>query len=137
MENNYIAISGGFDPLHIGHVRYILDAKLLGNVLVFLNTDEWLIRKKGYAFMPFYERKEIIEALGVQVVPAQDDDETVCQSIEIYAMEIMAFAKGGDRTYKNTPEIALCEKLEIPIILGLGGGKIQSSSELIKNVRIH
>ena len=68
MENNYIAISGGFDPLHIGHVRYILD---------------------------------------------------------------------GDRTYKNTPEIALCEKLEIPIILGLGGGKIQSSSELIKNVRIH
>ena len=78
-----IAISGGFDPIHIGHVRMIQAAKRYGNVIVFLNTDEWLKRKKGYKFMSWDERAEILLAIkGVkEVYNAMDDDNTVCKAM--------------------------------------------------------
>lgn len=131
-QNKIIAVSGGFDPIHIGHVRMILDAAKLGNVLVIANSDEWLIRKKGYAFMPFEERAEILASIKgvVKVVKASDDDGTVCQSL--YDNKIDIFANGGDRKNDNVPEVAICNKLGIEMIWNIGGGKIQSSSTLVE-----
>ena len=129
-----IAVSGGFDPIHVGHVRMILDAAKLGNVLVIANSDEWLIRKKGYSFMPFEERAEILSAIKgvVKVIMASDDDNTVCQSL--YDNKIDIFANGGDRKSDNVPEVAVCTKLGIEMVWNIGGGKIQSSSILVENI---
>ena len=103
-----VAISGGFDPIHIGHIRMIRDASNYGDVIVILNTDEWLKRKKGYVFMTFDQRKEIIEAIkGVKIVEsALDEDGTVCKSLEKIQPDY--FANGGDRINTNTPEIQIC-----------------------------
>lgn len=130
-----IAISGGFDPVHIGHVRYIRNAALHGDVIVILNTDEWLVRKKGYAFMPFEERAEILMAIEgvVVVVKADDDDGTVSKTLAKIKPDY--FAKGGDRTKDNTPEQQVCNELGIKIIWNCGGGKIASSSELVNAIR--
>ena len=79
-----VAVSGGFDPIHVGHVRMIREAAKLGEyVVVITNSDEWLKRKKGYAFMTFEERAEILSALeGVDsVVKADDTDNTVCETL--------------------------------------------------------
>lgn len=130
-----VAISGGFDPLHVGHVRYIREAARHGRVHVYLNTDEWLIRKKGFSFMPLKERAEIVGAIqGVElVIPAMDDDDTVCKNIKMFKPDI--FANGGDRGPENTPELKLCNDLRIKTIFGVGGKKIQSSSDLVKKVK--
>lgn len=135
-EKPFIAVSGGFDPLHIGHVRMIDDAAAFGNVIVLLNSDDWLVRKKGRPFMPFAERKEILESIrNVHcVLPALDEDDTVCQSLEAMAHVINYFGNGGDRFSTNTPEADVCAKREIGMIFGLGGGKIQSSSRLVQSV---
>ena len=133
-NNKTVAVSGGFDPLHIGHVRYFKEAKKLGNKLVvILNSDEFLIKKKGYAFMPYEERKEMIESytsIVDRVVKCIDKDQTVCKTLELLKPDI--FAKGGDRTLKNIPEKEICEKLGIEMIFQVGGKKIQSSSWLLK-----
>jgi D-beta-D-heptose 7-phosphate kinase/D-beta-D-heptose 1-phosphate adenosyltransferase len=131
-----VAISGGFDPIHIGHIRMIRDSANHGEVIVILNTDEWLRRKKGYCFMPFDQRKEIIESIkGVKsVVSAIDDDGTVCKSLE--SIEPDFFANGGDRINTNTPEIQICKKYGIELLWNIGGNKIQSSSELVEKQRI-
>lgn len=136
-ENPYIAVSGGFDPLTIGHVRMINDAAAFGKVIVLLNSDAWLMRKKKYVFMPFAERKEILEWMkNVHcVLPVIDDDNTVCKTLAMLRETIKYFGNGGDRSLSNTPETELCERLEINPIFGLGGLKIQSSSKLVKNVR--
>lgn len=128
-----VMLSGGFDPIHIGHVRMILESAKYGDVVVALNSDEWLNRKKGYVFMPWEERKEIIESItGVECVVAVDDtDNTVCEAIDRCRPD--AFANGGDRKGNNTPEVALCESLGITLIWNVGGGKIQSSSDLVSN----
>ena len=78
-EKPIIAVSGGFDPVHIGHVRMIRDAARYGDVMVIINSDDWLMRKKGYVFMPYEERVEIIGNIkGVALVTSVDDsDETV------------------------------------------------------------
>ena len=108
-----IMVSGGFDPIHIGHVRMILDASEHGDVIVVANSDDWLMRKKGYIFMPWEERAEIIRAIkGVSRVERVDDsDNSVCEAIERCRPD--AFANGGDRKGNNTPEEALCENLGI------------------------
>jgi len=126
-----IAVSGGFDPVHVGHVRMIQEAAKLGDVLVIANSDEWLVRKKGYSFMSFAERAEILSAFKgvVKVVKATDDDGTVCQTL--YDHKIDIFANGGDRKSDNVPEVAVCTKLGIDMVWNIGGGKIQSSSELV------
>ena len=131
----YIALSGGCDPIHIGHIRYIQAARQFGKVLFLLNSDEWLMRKKGFVFMTFYERKEILSSIVDRVYHVDDSDNTVCKGIIVKEHEILAFGKGGDRGPNNTPELNVCAELGIPVIFGLGGGKIQSSSNLVKNAQ--
>jgi len=127
-----IMVSGGFDPLHIGHIQMIKEAALWGTVIVVINSDEWLMRKKGYVFMPWKERAEIIGNIkGVSLVTGVDDtDETVCHALGYHRPD--AFANGGDRKKKNTPEMELCDELGIQMLWGIGGtDKPQSSSWLV------
>jgi D-beta-D-heptose 7-phosphate kinase/D-beta-D-heptose 1-phosphate adenosyltransferase len=135
-----IILSGGFDPVHKGHLRMFREASWLGHqVIVGLNSDAWLARKKGKPFMKFEERKEILEGFKYinQVLPFNDLDNTACDSIkivhELYKNQDVNiyFANGGDRTTKNVPEIPVCKELDVVMLWGVGGGKIQSSSWLI------
>ncbi len=135
MKNKKIALSGGFDPVHVGHVRMIKAAAEVGDVIIIANSDEWLQRKKGYIFMPWTERAEILSAFkGVtMVVEAKDSDDSVCDSIADLkkSIDLDYFGNGGDRKSNNTPEIVLCGELGVDLLWNLGGGKIQSSSELV------
>ncbi|MDA2935961.1 adenylyltransferase/cytidyltransferase family protein [Patescibacteria group bacterium AH-259-L05] len=132
-----VAVSGGWDPIHIGHVRLFRAARKLGDkLIVILNNDNWLIKKKGHVFMPGAERKEIIEELASvdEVVltqhPEHPKDMSVCKELEIIHPDI--FANGGDRTKKNIPEVATCKKIGCKMIFNVGkGGKLQSSSWLV------
>jgi len=132
-----VAVSGGFDPIHIGHVEMFYEAKALGDELVvILNNDNWLQKKKGHVFMPELERKEIIEALKPvdRVVLTKhkpsDEDVSVCKALEEIKPDI--FANGGDRHQHNVPEVATCEKLDCQMVFNVGKrGKVQSSSWLI------
>jgi D-beta-D-heptose 7-phosphate kinase/D-beta-D-heptose 1-phosphate adenosyltransferase len=138
-DKKVIAISGGFDPIHVGHVRMIQSAAELGEVVVILNTDAWLLRKKGYTFMKWQERAEILKAInGVTiVVPAKDYDGSVCESL-IDLKDVLGlsyFGNGGDRKKVNTPEINVCDKLGIQLVWNLGGGKVQSSSDLVRKFK--
>ena len=131
-----IMVSGGFDPPHIGHIRMFQDAAKWGDVIVALNSDDWLMRKKGYVFMPWLERAEIIRELTSvdRVVSFNDNDDTANQAIKIHQPD--AFANGGDRKKKNTPEMDLCDKLGIQMLWGIGGkDKPQSSSWLVDKLR--
>jgi cytidyltransferase-like protein len=131
MSAKRIMVSGGFDPIHIGHVRMIQEAAKHGPVVVAVNSDDWLMRKKGYVFMPWTERAEIVESIkGVKyAVAVNDSDDTVCDAIK--EEHPHAFANGGDRKGDNTPEVALCNEMGIELIWNIGGGKIQSSSDLV------
>lgn len=130
-----VAVSGGMDPIHFGHVRMIQEAAQFGEVIVILNSDEWLMRKKGFVFMPWEQRAEIIESIkGVtKVVRVDDSDGSVCEALR--REKPTYFANGGDRTNKNTPEMDVCAELGISMLWGVGGGKIQSSSDLVANIR--
>lgn len=136
-----VAVSGGFDPVHIGHVRLFREAKALGGKLVvILNNDHWLRKKKGYAFMPAEERKEIIEALGpvdrVLLTLHEEDpgDMSVCRELELLKPDV--FANGGDRKEDNVPEYGICRRLGIRMAFNVGeGGKVQSSSWLVEKAR--
>lgn len=133
MKRIIVAVSGGFDPIHIGHVRMIQDAANYGGVIVIANSDKWLKRKKGFSFMPYEERQEILYSMKgvIDVVEAEDDDDTVCKTLTKLKPDI--FANGGDRKNINTPEVDLCNKLGIKLLWNVGGEKIQSSSDLVKN----
>lgn len=126
-----ICLSGGMDCLHVGHLRMILDAKRFGNVVIILNSDKWLLRKKGYIFMPWHERREILLNIAAvhDVIPVEDDDDTVCSALS--ALKPDYFGNGGDRKTDNTPEIDICNELGIKLVWNLGGEKAQSSSELV------
>ena len=132
-----IIISGGFDPIHIGHLRMIKDASKLGKKLIVIaNCDRFLVDKKGYAFMPIEERLEILESFhGVdRAVESIDEDLTVCKTIEWLAKDedIACFANGGDRKNEaDIPESVVCKKYGIEMEFNVGGGKIQSSSSLV------
>lgn len=133
-----VAVSGGFDPLHRGHVRLFQEAKKLGDkLIVILNNDNWLKAKKGYVFMPQEERKEVIGALAIVDEVAltnhtpNPNDMSVCA--ELASLKPHIFANGGDRTLSNIPEVAVCEKIECQMVFGVGqGGKVQSSSWLLE-----
>jgi D-beta-D-heptose 7-phosphate kinase/D-beta-D-heptose 1-phosphate adenosyltransferase len=132
-----VAVSGGFDPIHAGHIKYLREAKKLGEELVvILNADGFLKKKKGYVFMPYRERKEILKSIKYvdRVVRSDDEDQTVAKTLERLKPHI--FAKGGDRTTENMPkaEIETCKRLGIRIVFGVGGQKIQSSSRLVKRL---
>ena len=134
-----VAVSGGFDPLHSGHVRLFKKAKSLGDELVvILNNDNWLKKKKGFVFIPQSERKEILEAIKwVNKVittghTAYSRDMGVCR--ELGRMKPNIFANGGDRTRKNIPEIAVCKRINCRMVFNIGkGGKVQSSSWILQN----
>ena len=134
MVKKIIAVSGGFDPLHVGHLRMMQEAAQHGLLTVIINSDEWLLRKKGYVFMPWEERAELIESYDFvnQVVKAQDEDRTVVKSLEELRPDI--FANGGDRGNINTPEARFCRENDIEMMFGIGGGKVQSSSTMVTDV---
>lgn len=132
-----VAISGGFDPFHIGHLKMVKKAQALGDELVvILNNDHWLQKKKGYVFMPQNERKELLEAISYidRVVLTKhrknDPDTSVCR--ELRKLRPTIFANGGDRAAANIPEYAVCHELGITLRFNVGGGKRQSSSALVK-----
>ena len=140
-KSRVVAVSGGFDPLHIGHVRMFEAARKLGDKLVvIMNNDHWLRMKKGFTFMPQKERAEIIRHLPFvdKVVFTDhkkgDTDKSVSRTLAKVRPDI--FANGGDRFSKNVPEVAVCKKLGIKMVFNVGqGGKVQSSSWMINNSR--
>lgn len=142
-KDKIVMVSGGFDPIHIGHIRYMQEAKELGDkLIVIINNDNWLRKKKGKEFMPAKERKEIIEALACvdEVVISNHskdtEDMSVCKEIKKVMPHI--FANGGDRFADNIPEFQLCNKLRIEMVFNVGrGGKVRSSSDLLKEYNKH
>lgn len=132
-----VAISGGFDPIHIGHIRMIQAARALGDrLVVILNNDHWLRAKKGYVFMPQTERKELLKAISgvdqVVITRHTKNDRDTSVSREIQKIKPDIFANGGDRKKGNTPEVILCKQLNIQLAFNVGqGGKVQSSSWLV------
>lgn len=146
-----VMVSGGFDPIHIGHIRYIQEAKKLGNYLVVvLNNDNWLRKKKGKEFMNELDRKEIIEAIiGVDKVIISKhgkDPKDMSVSKELIQIKPAIFASGGDRNKKDAADpssslytdLNACKKIGTKIIFNVGrGGKVRSSSELVKKYSKH
>ena len=136
-KKKVVVVSGGFDPIHVGHVRLMQKAKKLGDELVvILNNDNWLKTKKGFVFMPEKERAEVLKGLGVvdRVVitghKKNDTDRSV--SKELARLKPDIFANGGDRkTAAHIPEAVVCKKYGIKMVFNVGpGGKVQSSSWL-------
>jgi len=130
-----IMVSGGFDPVHIGHIRMILEASTHADVIVVANSDDWLFRKKGFVFMEFEERAEILASIKgvIKVSGVDDSDNTVCEAIQRLKPDY--FANGGDRGKDNTPEQALCDKMGVEMLWGIGGeNKANSSSTLVERV---
>jgi cytidyltransferase-like protein len=138
-EEKKVVVSGGFDPIHVGHVRYIQAAsELPGKLVVLVNGDSFLLRKKGYVFMPLAERMEVVAAIsGVDyVVPWESDSQDVSDALAILLPNV--FAKGGDRSgpeMMDRNELDVCTKLGIDVVYGIGGEKIQSSSKMVEKTR--
>jgi len=126
-----VAVSGAFDPMHAGHIRYIREAARLGNrLVVILNSDEFIMKKKGFVFWPQNERKEIIESLkGVdEVVLAVDEDQTVRKTLEMLKPDI--FAKGGYAINpEHVPESDTCQALGIKLVTNVGGSPIHVEND--------
>ena len=130
-----VAVSGGFDPLHIGHVEMFRRAKALGDkLIVILNNDNWLKKKKGYVFMPQKERMEIVKAIryvdSIILTGHKPDTEDMSVSAELRKLRPHIYGKGGDRHRGNIPEVAVCEEIDCRLVDGLGP-KVQSSSWLV------
>ncbi len=135
-----ILVTGGFDPLHSGHISYLKEAhKLNNNVIVGLNSDEWLARKKGKSFMPYHERESILKELKCvnKVISFDDNNDTACDAIArcLEDYYVIIFANGGDRHNENTAEYNLYRNNNRVIFRwGIGGtGKTNSSSWILKN----
>jgi cytidyltransferase-like protein len=130
-----VATSGGFDPLHVGHIRLFQDAKKLGDKLVVIvNGDDWLKRKKGFVFMGIKHRMEMIMAIkGVDAVMVWDDG-TPTVSGALRKLKPDIFAKGGDRSSSDkVPEVITCNEINCKVVFDVGkGGKMESSSWLLK-----
>jgi D-beta-D-heptose 7-phosphate kinase/D-beta-D-heptose 1-phosphate adenosyltransferase len=129
-----ILISGGFDPIHPGHIAMIEKAAEYGKVHIALNSDDWLVRKKGFYFQPWTDRKKILEAYTPHVHTVDDTDGTVCEALRRLRPDY--FGNGGDRTNKNTPELDICIELGIEPVFELGGGKYSSSSAINGRQRV-
>jgi D-beta-D-heptose 7-phosphate kinase/D-beta-D-heptose 1-phosphate adenosyltransferase len=145
----YVLFTGGFDPIHSGHINAIRRSAELGRVIVAPNSDAWLIKKKGAAFQPLHERVEIISNIlnvaGV-LTDWDDNDGTACGAIKKFYegysspnRNILLFANGGDRTpyTVSKEEIELCNSLGIMPIFNVGGAKTQSSSAFLQEWSKH
>ena len=130
-----VIVTGGFDPLHSGHIAYFEEARKLGDrLLVGLNSDDWLIRKKGYYTMPVRERASVVAALSSvhDAYEFNDDDDTACAFIKYvldrwYGEQII-FANGGDRIAGNCPELTVADPM-LTFAFNVGGEKVYSSSD--------
>lgn len=129
-------VTGGFDPIHSGHIKYFKEARLLGDMLIVgLNSDDWLERKKGRAFMPWNERLCIINNLKMvdEVYTFDDEDGSARHFIQQvqahYPDAELIFANGGDRTAENTPEI---NEPGVKFVFNVGGEKTASSSDFLQ-----
>lgn len=135
MINRVVLCTGGFDPLHSGHIEYLKSAKTLGHILIVgVNSDAWLERKKGRAFMPSAERINIIQNLKMvdHCILFNDDDDTALEAINnvkmLYPNSQIVFANGGDRTQDNIPEMAITD---VEFAFGVGGEDKKNSSSWI------
>ena len=137
---NVVLVTGGFDPLHKGHIEYFKEAKKLGDKLIVgVNSDEWLTRKKGRPFMPFEDRCAIIKELSIvdKVIGFDDSDDSACQAIfhtlSTHGNIKLIFANGGDRTNTTTPEYATYGDMpNVEFAFGVGGtNKMNSSSWIL------
>jgi D-beta-D-heptose 7-phosphate kinase/D-beta-D-heptose 1-phosphate adenosyltransferase len=131
-----VAVSGAFDPIHVGHIRYIREAAKLGDrLVVILNRDDFLMKKKGFVFWPFADRKEVLESIkGVdEVVVAVDEDQTVRKTLELIKPDI--FAKGGRTGLKNIPEVETCHKIGCKLVTQVGGNQVWTESEISAKVK--
>jgi cytidyltransferase-like protein len=130
-----VVVSGGFDPLHSGHIAYFEAARSLGDqLIVAVNSDEWLIRKKGRPFMSRHERTAVIDALGVvdRTLWFDDSDGSACAALEqvkiMFPHDDIVFANGGDRTSTNIPEMSVAG---VEFQFGVGGANKMNSSSWI------
>ncbi len=136
-----VLVTGGFDPLHSGHIEYFKEARKLGSKLIVgVNSDEWLARKKGRHFMPFNDRVAIIKELSIvdKVIGFDDTDDSACQAI-FHTLSThgsgtkVIFANGGDRTNFTTPEYKIYGDMPyVDFAFGIGGtNKMNSSSWIL------
>ena len=139
--NDIILISGGFDPVHSGHIALIQEASKFGDVVVLLNSDEWLHTKKGKEFLPYKEREIIMSSIKKVIeVISFDDSDTTCingirKAIKKYPNRKIKFANGGDRNDKTTPapETIFCKNNGVETLWEIGGYiKKNSSSWILK-----
>jgi|TARA_B100000085_G_scaffold72606_1_gene65042 D-beta-D-heptose 7-phosphate kinase/D-beta-D-heptose 1-phosphate adenosyltransferase len=137
-----VLVTGGFDPIHSGHISYLREASKLGKrLIVGLNSDDWLARKKGRAFLPYEERKQIVE--GLEMVDSSllfnDDDDSACDAIDKIlrdTTDTVVFANGGDRNGENTPEyIKYKNHPDVEFAFNVGGEKTNSSSWILNRWR--
>ena len=139
--NSIVLVSGGFDPIHSGHISLIQEAAKLGDVVVLLNSDNWLQEKKGKEFLPYKERVIIMNSIKtvIDVISFDDSDKTCINGIKKalikYPNHNIKFANGGDRDNSTTPnqETIYCNQNNIEILWGIGGKhKANSSSWILK-----
>ena len=139
--SNAVLVTGGFDPLHSGHINYFNNAKKLGDKLIVgLNSDDWLSRKKGQPFMNLENRASIIVELGMvdEVIIFNDTDNSSCHAIKqvLYTHDKVIFANGGDRLLSNIPEYEMYKNDErVKFVFNVGGDKTESSSWLLDRWR--
>jgi cytidyltransferase-like protein len=138
MNDKIILVTGGFDPLHSGHIEYIKAARKLGRVVVGVNSDAWLVRKKGQPFMSFEERLNIVNNLKDVMVAIGFDDsdgsakDAIRQVRKMFPKNTIVFANGGDRTKENIPEMDT-DIENVEFLFGVGGeNKMNSSSWILQ-----
>jgi cytidyltransferase-like protein len=138
MVKDIVIVTGGFDPIHSGHIAYIQDASTYGKVVVGVNSDNWLVRKKGKVFMPFQERAAVVQSMRnvMSVIDFDDSDNSACDAInkvrKMYPHNKILFVNGGDRTAENIPEMRVNDT-NLEFIFGVGGtNKLNSSSWILK-----
>ena len=135
--NSIVLVSGGFDPVHSGHISLIQEAANYGDVVVLLNSDEWLSAKKGKEFLQYKEREIIMGSIKKVIdVISFDDSDTTCidgirKVINKYPNRKIKFANGGDRNNKTTPETKFCENNAVETLWGIGGNTKKNSSSWI------
>ena len=136
-----VLVTGGFDPIHSGHISYFKAARELGDILVVgINSDAWLTRKKGKAFMTWHERQTIIKELRMvdYTIEFNDNDDSALQAIKLvkrtWPTSKIIFANGGDRTVNNIPEMS---ESEVEFVFGVGGTQKLCSSTMLLDQWMH